>query len=242
MAKEYVPIFYDWVKVTEELNDQEKGRLIDAIVLYATGGDWQERIKGNERYLFPAFREQINRNENISKARAAAGAIGGTANGNKEKQTEANGIKPKQTEAKSPKEKEKEKEKENKKENDLRAREEAERFDRFWTAYPRKENKQKALAAFLKLHPDETTLAAMLAAIERQKASDQWQEDGGRYIPHPTTWLNGRRWEDEPPKATGKATQTVIAQQYSQRDYSGQEESVDEMMERLMSINGQNAG
>ena len=157
MAKEYVPIFFDWVKVTEELNDQEKGRLIDAIVLYATGGDWQERIKGNERYLFPAFREQINRNENISKARAAAGAIGGTANGSKDKQTEANESKLKQTEAKSTKEKEKEKEKENKNENAIRAREEAERFDRFWMAYPRKENKQKALAAFQKLHPDETT-------------------------------------------------------------------------------------
>ena len=242
MAKEYVPIFYDWVKVTEELNDQEKGRLIDAIVLYATGGDWQERIKGNERYLFPAFREQINRNENISKARAAAGAIGGAANGIKDKQTEAIESKQKQTESKSTKEKEKEKEKENKKENDLRVREEAERFERFWAAYPRHENRQKAQTAFTKLHPDEAMLGAMIGAIEKQKATDQWQEDGGRYIPHPTTWLNGRRWEDEPPKATGKAARTVIAQQSSQRDYSGHEESVDEMMERLMSINGQNAG
>ena len=236
MAKEYVPIFYDWVKVTEELNDQEKGRLIDAIVLYATGGDWQERIKGNERYLFPAFREQINRNENISKARAAAGAIGGTANGIKDKQTEANGSKPKQTEAKSLKEKEKEKE--NKKENDQCVREEAERFERFWAAYPRHENRQKAQAAFARLHPDETMLESMIRAIERQKQSVQWQEDGGRYIPHPTTWLNGRRWEDEPPKRT-VARGTVIAQQYDQRDYSGDEESVDEMMERLMSLTGQ---
>ena len=114
-----------------------------------------------------------------------------------------------------------------------RAREEAERFDRFWMAYPRKENKQKALAAFVKLHPDEATLAAMLAAIERQKASDQWQEDGGRFIPHPTTWLNGKRWEDETPKATGKAGKIVIAQQYQQRDYSGQQDSLADALEVL---------
>ena len=44
------------------------------------------------------------------------------------------------------------------------------------------------------------------------------------------------------PKAQPKPTRTVEAQQYSQRDYSGQEESVDEMMERLMSLNGKNAG
>lgn len=47
---------------------------------------------------------------------------------------------------------------------------------------------------------------------------------------------------DKPRSGQGKPAKTVIAQQYDQRDYSGQEESVDEMMERLMSINGQNAG
>ncbi|MUU13084.1 MAG: hypothetical protein EP146_18340 [Oscillibacter sp.] len=39
--------------------------------------------------------------------------------------------------------------------------------------------------------------SVILAALERQKCSDRWQRDGGQYIPDPTTWLNGRRWEDE---------------------------------------------
>ena len=91
--REYVPIFFDWVEVTGELNAQEKGRLIDAIVLYAQGGDWQEQIKGNERYLFPAFRKQIDRSNEISEARAEAGK-------NKPKQTATNANKPKQTTAK----------------------------------------------------------------------------------------------------------------------------------------------
>ena len=43
--KEYVPIFFEWVEVTGELNAQEKGRLIDAIVLYAQGGDLTELVK-----------------------------------------------------------------------------------------------------------------------------------------------------------------------------------------------------
>lgn len=94
MASEYVPVFFDWVEVTEELTAQEKGRLIDAIVLYAQGGDWQEQIKGNERYLFPAFKKQIDRARETSGKRAAAGAVGG-----KQKQTEANVSKCKQTEA-----------------------------------------------------------------------------------------------------------------------------------------------
>lgn len=58
---EYIPIFLDWIDATQELNAQEKGRLIDALVLYARGEDWQDLIRGNERYVFPSFRGQIDR-------------------------------------------------------------------------------------------------------------------------------------------------------------------------------------
>lgn len=73
----------------------------------------------------------------------------------------------------------------------------SEDFEKFWTAYPRKEAKQAAKKAFEKLKPDEGLLDTMLKAIERFKGTQQWQEDGGRYIPHPATWINQRRWEDE---------------------------------------------
>ena len=86
MALEYVPVFWDWIEVTGELNDQEKGRLIDAMVMYSRGGDWQDRIKGNERYLFPAFRQQIERARTMSEKRSDAGATGG-------KQAQANASK-----------------------------------------------------------------------------------------------------------------------------------------------------
>ena len=94
MADSYVPIFFDWMEVTGELNAQEKGRLIDAIVCYARGdGDWQEQIKGNERYLFPAFKRQIDRAAELSDIRSKAGASKG-------KQTEANASKTEQKPAK----------------------------------------------------------------------------------------------------------------------------------------------
>jgi hypothetical protein len=77
--------------------------------------------------------------------------------------------------------------------NDARkAREEA--FEKFWSAYPRKEGKQKAKAAFEKVN---IPLDVLLNAIEQQKESAQWSKDNGQFIPHPTTWLNGKRWEDE---------------------------------------------
>lgn len=70
-------------------------------------------------------------------------------------------------------------------------------FDRFWEAYPRRQGKEAARKAWAKMRPDEALLEDMLAALERQRASDQWRKDGGLFIPLPATWLNGRRWEDE---------------------------------------------
>lgn len=70
-------------------------------------------------------------------------------------------------------------------------------FDRFWLAYPRKTAKPQAAKAFARLRVDEPLLARMLEALALQSRSDQWQRDQGQFIPHPSTWLNARRWEDE---------------------------------------------
>ena len=70
-------------------------------------------------------------------------------------------------------------------------------FDRFWSAYPRKTAKPQAAKAFARLKPDEALLDRMLAALAVHRQLDQWTRDKGQFIPHPSTWLNGRRWEDE---------------------------------------------
>lgn len=72
-----------------------------------------------------------------------------------------------------------------------------EMFDMFWKAYPKKVGKDAAAKAFAKRKPDDKLLKDILQAIELQKVSDQWQKDGGQYIPNPSTWLNQGRWMDE---------------------------------------------
>ena len=37
----------------------------------------------------------------------------------------------------------------------------------------------------------------LLDALDKQVRSPQWKKDNGEFIPHPATWLNGKRWEDE---------------------------------------------
>ena len=70
-----------------------------------------------------------------------------------------------------------------------------ERFAKFWTYYPRGENKQRAIRAWDNLRPSDELIDTMARALARQKATEEWQRGIG--IPHASTWINGRRWEDE---------------------------------------------
>ena len=68
-------------------------------------------------------------------------------------------------------------------------------FDLFWKAYPKKKAKADAEKAWKSVKGDKH-INAILSAISQQKQSPEWSKDGGRFIPHPATWLRGRRWED----------------------------------------------
>lgn len=71
-------------------------------------------------------------------------------------------------------------------------------FERFWNCYPNKRGKANAVKVWKKLMPDPALQEQILGAVERQKAWRDWTKDGGAYIPHASTWLNGKRWEDGP--------------------------------------------
>ena len=83
-----------------------------------------------------------------------------------------------------------------------------EAFERFWAAYPRKIGRKGAAELFAKL--PETLWPRLLEAVERQKGSEQWRREGGRYIPSPITWLSQERWDDLPePEPNREALWTV---------------------------------
>jgi hypothetical protein len=74
-------------------------------------------------------------------------------------------------------------------------------FTAFWAAYPRKTAKDKARLAFPRAIA-KASLATMLAALSRQREWEQWRRG---VIPHPATWLNQARWNDEEPPQSRKA-------------------------------------
>lgn len=79
-------------------------------------------------------------------------------------------------------------------------------FDRFYKLYPRKQNPQAAQKAWKKLAPNAELQGRIMIALAKQMTSIDWLKSGGQYIPHPSSWLNGRRWEDELQPAAASAS------------------------------------
>ena len=78
-------------------------------------------------------------------------------------------------------------------------------FDDFWKLYPKKIGKQAAMASWKRQKLNDK-LPEILSAIQAQKESDQWKRG---FIPHPTTWLNQGRWEDDVAALTGGEVKTA---------------------------------
>ena len=67
-------------------------------------------------------------------------------------------------------------------------------FERWWKIYPRKVGKYKAAPLFAKVCNRMNFDELMDATIRFAQSMDGQEK---RFIPHPTTWLNQERWNDE---------------------------------------------
>lgn len=175
MNEIYLPLYYSWLENTAVLSDEEFGKLIRATIRFAQTGEKEILSPASVNISYNFFTDAIKRATQKSEVAKRNIALRWSA--------EAQPRQPEPSPA-------------------IINTEISQFFENFWKQYPRKTDKQRAQNAFNKLAPDAELMAQMIAAIERQKKSDQWLRDNGRYIPHPATWLNGRRWEDETPDTT----------------------------------------
>lgn len=80
MAREYFQAYHSYIEAMEPLNDAERGRLFTACLIYSMTGEVQ-KLSGNERFVFPGMKSQIDRdNENYAKkceVNRQNGALGG---------------------------------------------------------------------------------------------------------------------------------------------------------------------
>jgi hypothetical protein len=67
-------------------------------------------------------------------------------------------------------------------------------FADFWAMYPRRVGKADAMRAWKRAKPPlEVVMVALVWQIEL------WSQDEAKFIPHPATWINQGRWNDEKP-------------------------------------------
>ena len=78
----YIKLFVDYLDAIEPLGDAERGRLFTSLLEYARSGE-APQLNGNERFLFPMMRAQIDRDNAAmagkSEERSKAGKLGAEA-------------------------------------------------------------------------------------------------------------------------------------------------------------------
>ena len=72
-----------------------------------------------------------------------------------------------------------------------------EEFEEFWKIYPKKVKKADARKAWLQTTAIRPPIADLLKAVYAARAAKDWLKEDGEYIPHPSSWLRGERWEDQ---------------------------------------------
>jgi len=92
-------------------------------------------------------------------------------------------------------------------------------FEAFWKAYPRKTGKGYCQEIWKrKKFP---AIEIILESLQKSIASADWQKEGGKFIPNPSTWLNQGRWDDE------GIDHSVLRQQISKPVFKGTTSRVD---------------
>lgn len=219
MARAYFQAYHSILEAMEQLDDAERGRLFTALLIYSETGEAPE-LPGNEKFVFPALRGQIDRDADAyaekcrklstnSKQRKAAAEdheSSNTANDSKCNQMASNDINCNQlisndikcSQGKG----------EGKGEGEGKGKGKGKMvvtppisppdgFSEFWAAYPRKQAKVDAVKAWKKLSPSPDLVTRIITSVQHACDSPAWRKDGGQFIPYPATYINGRRWEDE---------------------------------------------
>lgn len=94
MARDYICLYHSYLDAIQALGDAERGRLLTAMLEYSITGA-APQLGGNERYIFPLIKAQIDRDRDRYNSKCAQNAESArkrtVANASERYQTQANG-------------------------------------------------------------------------------------------------------------------------------------------------------
>jgi hypothetical protein len=67
-------------------------------------------------------------------------------------------------------------------------------FEEFWEGYPKKMGRDEAEQAFFSVVADRECFDRVMDGLAAWCASDEWQEQGGRFVPRAAVFLRDRRF------------------------------------------------
>ncbi len=92
------------------------------------------------------------------------------------------------------------------------------RFDEFWEAYPRKISKEVSRKKWATLKCDK--IADEIINNVKARNAGEWKGKEIQFIPHPSTFLNQKRWTDEPEEGSHGIDHQQRPQQHTRAQLS----------------------
>ena len=203
-------VYFDWLETLEKFSKEQAGEIFFAMFNFGKNGVVPEFDDFAVETAFSFIKRTLERDMEAYVKRCNANSINGKKGGRPK-----NPNKPKKTEAKAKKadtdidtdieidtDTDTETNPSTSSSSGMRGEgcqsAYSEDFLEFWSAYPKKMGKGSAYKVFNKLKLTKKDKADILTALNWQKKSEQWLKENGQFIPYPATYLNQRRWEDEP--------------------------------------------
>lgn len=205
--------FWDAIQI---LPQKDQLPLLKAVISYALDGEEISGLSSHQRASFLLIKPTLD----SSRKKAANGRQGGS-------KPKANASKPKANASEKEGEIEKENEIEEEKENEKEIENECylshktegantgdgigappydgRLFTDFWRLYPAGKggDREEAWKAWKEISPSAATAGSIVGGLLTWIDSEQWQEDGGRYIPGAAKFLRESRWISPPMATTG---------------------------------------
>lgn len=191
MALNSINIYYSYLAAMEPLSDAERGRLLTACLRYSILGEVPE-LRGNERFLFPSWKEQIDRDK--EKYAAKCKSLSRAA----QKRWESEECKCMQMDANASKDKDKEKDKDkdkDKKEKDISIEISKKEFGEFENVVLTGEEHEKLV----------DSLGDIGAREYIERLSSYLAQSGKQYKSHYATMLNWWRKDGKPVSRSQKS-------------------------------------
>ena len=238
----YLQIFADKEALLEPFDDAERGRLLTAMLAYALHDELIE-LTGNERYIWPVFRQMIDQSRKSLQNKQAGGRA--RAEACCDQQTPADASRSQQTQSRrqqEPADTKQDPAEDNQASAEAPMNQES-RIKNQESGTKSEGERARATARFTPPTPDEVRsyAAEKGLSVDADRFCDFYASKGWRVGSQPMRdwraavrgWCARDRQNAAHPEARGPTVKTVLEQQYTQREYTEDDSLPAWMMERL---------